>query len=75
MPDAILIADYKTGRPAPRCIEDVPRSYVTQLALYRAVLRQLYPDRKLRVALVWTEVPALVELPPEALDGALAALP
>jgi ATP-dependent helicase/nuclease subunit A len=75
LPDAILVADYKTDRPAPRRIEDVPRSYVTQLALYRAVLRQLYPDRELRAALVWTEIPALIELPAEALDGALAALP
>jgi ATP-dependent helicase/nuclease subunit A len=74
-PDAILIADYKTDRPAPRRIEDIPRSYVTQLALYRAVLRQLYPDRELRAALVWTEIPALVELPACALDTALDALP
>ena len=72
--DAILIADYKTDRPAPRRVEDVPRSYLTQLALYRAVLRQLYPDRSARAALIWTEIPALVELPAEALDDALAAL-
>jgi len=75
LPDAILIADYKTDRPAPRRIEDVPRSYVTQLALYRAVLRQLYPGRELRAALVWTELPALIELPAGALDRALDALP
>ena len=75
LPDAILIADYKTDRPAPRHIDDVPRSYVTQLALYRAVLRQLYPSRKVRAALVWTEMPALVEVPAEALNDALAALP
>ena len=74
-PDAILIADYKTDRPAPRRPEDVPRSYLTQLALYRAVLCQLYPNRGVRAALVWTEIPVLVELPAEALDGALAALP
>lgn len=75
MPDAILIADYKTDRPAPQRLEDVPKSYVTQLALYRAMLRQLYPDRKLRAALVWTEIPALIELPAAALDAALDALP
>jgi ATP-dependent helicase/nuclease subunit A len=75
MPDAILIADYKTDRPAPQRVEDVPRSYVTQLALYRAVLRQLYPDRQLRAALVWTEIPALIELPAAALEAALEALP
>jgi ATP-dependent helicase/nuclease subunit A len=73
--DAVLIADYKTDRPAPRRLEDVPPSYVAQLALYRAVLRQLYAGREARAALVWTDVPELVELPGARLDAALAALP
>ena len=47
---------------------------MTQLALYRAVLRQLYGSREVRAALVWSEVPALIELPTGALDAALAAL-
>ena len=37
-PGGVLIADYKTNRPAPRRLEDVPRGYLSQLALYRAVL-------------------------------------
>jgi ATP-dependent helicase/nuclease subunit A len=74
-PDAILIADYKTDRPAPQRLTDVSPAYVTQLALYRALLRQLYGDREVRAALVWTEVPALIELPADSLDAALAALP
>jgi len=72
--EAILIADYKTDRPGPQRLTDIPRAYVTQLALYRAVLRQLYGDREVRAALLWTEVPALIELPTGALDAALAAL-
>src|SRR5262249_31644504 len=72
---AILIADYKTDRPAPRRLADVPPAYVTQLALYRALLRQLYGDREVRAALVCTEVPALIELPAYALDAALTAIP
>jgi ATP-dependent helicase/nuclease subunit A len=75
LPDAILIADYKTDRPAPGRVEDIPRSYVTQLALYRAVLLQLYAGRAVRAAVIWTEIPALVELPTSALDRALDALP
>jgi ATP-dependent helicase/nuclease subunit A len=72
--EAILIADYKTDRPAPRRLADVPPAYVTQLALYRALLRQLYGEREVRAALVWTEVPCLIELPADALDAALGAL-
>ena len=69
---SVLIADFKTNRPAPRRIEDAPPAYVRQLALYRAVLTKLYPDKSVRAALIWTEVPDLMELSAEALDAALA---
>ena len=69
---AVLIGDFKTNRPAPRRIEDVPPNYLRQLALYRAVLAKLYSQRVLRAALILTEVPDLIELSGELLDAALA---
>ncbi len=76
-PDAIQIADYKTNRLVPRSLAEMQiryQRYIKQLALYRAVLMQLYPDRPVRAALVWTAVPQLTEIPAESLDAALAAL-
>ena len=73
-PDSVLICDFKTNRPAPRRIEDVPQPYVAQLALYRAVLDKLYPGRAIRAALLWTEVPDLMELSGAALDAALTRI-
>jgi ATP-dependent helicase/nuclease subunit A len=70
----VLIADYKTNRPAPRNPQDVPPGYLRQLALYRAVLTRIYPDRPVRAALVWTDVPDLMEISADALDRALAAV-
>jgi ATP-dependent helicase/nuclease subunit A len=70
--DDVLIADFKTNRPAPRRIADVPPGYKQQLALYRALLGKLYPGRRIRAALVWTEVPDLMELSAADLDAALA---
>ncbi|MFL6821798.1 MAG: double-strand break repair helicase AddA [Xanthobacteraceae bacterium] len=72
--DSVLIADYKTNRPAPRHLADVPPAYVSQLALYRAVLAQLYPEKRIRAALVWTNVPDLMEIPDAKLDAALLAI-
>jgi ATP-dependent helicase/nuclease subunit A len=72
--DSLLIADYKTNRPAPRRVEDVPKAYVTQLALYRAVLGRLFPDRPIRAALIWTDIPDLMEISAASLDAALAAV-
>ena len=71
---SVLIVDFKTNRPAPRRIGDVPPVYVRQLALYRAVLAKLYPDRPVRAALVWTEVPEIMEIPGDMLDTAVAGI-
>jgi ATP-dependent helicase/nuclease subunit A len=70
----VLIADYKTNRPPPRRPEEVPAAYVRQLALYRAVLRRIYPDRPVRAALIWTEVPDLMEISAQMLDRAVTSL-
>jgi ATP-dependent helicase/nuclease subunit A len=73
-PGGVLIADYKTNRPAPRRPEEVPAAYVRQLALYRAVLSRIYPNRPVRAALIWTEVPDLMEISAQMLDRALTSL-
>src|SRR5262249_44511773 len=70
--DAVVIADYKTNHPAPRRLEDVPDSYIAQLALYRAVLARLYPQRAIRALLVWTDIPDFMEISGPDLDAALA---
>jgi len=73
-PSEVLIADYKTNRPAPRDLAEVQArhgSYVAQLALYRRVLMRLYPDRPVRAALLWTDTPELMEIPAELMDSAL----
>jgi ATP-dependent helicase/nuclease subunit A len=68
--DSVLIADYKTNRPAPSRLDP----YVAQLALYRAVLERLYPGKRIRAALVWTDVPDLMEISDARLGAALAAI-
>jgi ATP-dependent helicase/nuclease subunit A len=68
----VLIADYKTNRPPPRRLEDVPPSYLRQLALYRALLMKVYPAKHIRAALIWTDVPDLMELSDTVLDAAFA---
>jgi ATP-dependent helicase/nuclease subunit A len=70
----VLIADYKTNRPAPIALADVPPAYRQQLALYRALLQRIYPGRAVRAALVWTDNATLMELPGEALDAEMAAM-
>jgi ATP-dependent helicase/nuclease subunit A len=71
--DRVLIVDYKTGL-APGSGEPPPHSHVSQLAIYRALLAPLYPDRKIEAALIYVSGPVLVPIPETALDAAMMAL-
>jgi len=71
---AVLIVDYKTNRPPPTSLTDVPPPYILQLSLYAELLRPLYPGKIVRAALLFTEVPRLMEVPDHVLVKALARL-
>ena len=71
-PGEVLIVDYKTNQAPPDRVEEVPKGYLRQLGLYRAVLRKLYPEHRLRAALLWTQRPDLMEISASALDAQLA---
>jgi ATP-dependent helicase/nuclease subunit A len=70
----VMILDFKTDRPAPESAENAPDAYVVQLALYRGVLRKIFPGRAVTCALLWTESPRLMALPDARLDAAMHAL-
>jgi ATP-dependent helicase/nuclease subunit A len=59
----VLVADFKTNRPAPATIEDVDPAHVRQMALYWALLRTIFPGRNVEAALVWTDGPKLMLVP------------
>ncbi len=69
--DAVLIADYKTDSAVPQRLDDVPPMYLAQLALYRAVISRLYPDKTVRAALIFTTGPVFLEMPAASMDRAL----
>ena len=68
LPDRVLIADYKTNRDPPTRADEVPVLYLRQMAAYRAVLRELYLDRPVTCALVWTTGASVMPLPDALLD-------
>jgi ATP-dependent helicase/nuclease subunit A len=73
-PGEVLIVDFKTNYAPPRAPAEAPAAYVRQLALYRAVLQKLYPQRPVRAALLWTETPELMEISAPALDAQQATV-
>ena len=64
----VLVVDYKTNRPPPTRAADVAEIYLRQMAAYRAVLRQIWPDRPVRCILLWTDGPRAMSLDETRLD-------
>jgi ATP-dependent helicase/nuclease subunit A len=69
--DDVLAIDYKTDSTVPAQLENVPAAYVTQLALYRAVLSLIYPAKRVRAALLFSGGPRLIEIPLPVMDAAI----
>ena len=59
----VMIIDYKTNRPPPTELGSVAPAYLFQLAAYALALADIYPGKRLRAALLWTDGPRLMEIP------------
>jgi ATP-dependent helicase/nuclease subunit A len=70
----VLIADFKTDRAPPKRVEDVPRAYLAQLAIYREILLPLYPDKSIECRLVFTASGTGYVLTDAMLNAALTEL-
>jgi ATP-dependent helicase/nuclease subunit A len=64
-----LIIDYKTNRPPPLLAEGVPQAYLLQLAAYRLALRQIFPTKQVRAAILWTDGARLMPISEATLTG------
>ncbi len=64
----VAIVDYKSNRPPPAHATDVAPIYLRQMAAYRHVVRETWPDREVDAYLLWTDAPRLMSLPNEVLD-------
>ena len=74
LPDRVLVADFKTNRPSPGRIEHADPAYLRQMAIYAAVLADVFPGRAIEAALVWTDGPKLMPIPENLLAQCLADL-
>ncbi|HQU68889.1 MAG TPA: double-strand break repair helicase AddA [Albidovulum sp.] len=74
-PDRVLAIDYKSNATVPATPDAVPEGILRQMGAYAALLGQIYPDRRIETAILWTATGQLMPLPPEMVRHALAATP
>jgi ATP-dependent helicase/nuclease subunit A len=67
--DSVLIVDYKTNRPPPDAPDRVADAYLLQLAAYRLCVGRIFPGRRVRAAILWTDGPRIMEIPQATLDS------
>ena len=67
----VLIVDYKNSRRVPKAPEQVQLKYIVQMAAYKLAVQQIYPDKEVKCALLWTREAKLMPLPAELMDKAL----
>jgi ATP-dependent helicase/nuclease subunit A len=53
----------------PPSLDAVPPRYFDQLAAYRAAIAAVFPGKDIRCALLWTDGPLLMPIPPNKLNG------
>ena len=63
----IRVVDFKTGRRAPRGLDDVPEYHLKQMAAYAEALSVIFPGRSVEAALLYTAGPRLIVLNDETL--------
>jgi len=70
--EEVWIADFKTGLPPHE--EATPEAYLVQMALYRAALAPLWPQKKLKMMLIWTQGPKITTLGEAELSAAFSRI-
>lgn len=51
----ILLIDFKTNRKPPMNAQSVANIYIKQLKTYKSLLQEIWPNKKIRCALLWTD--------------------
>lgn len=72
--DTVFIGDFKTTASPPRSVDEVPEHTVAQIAIYGALVSEMFPDKKIRCFAIYTAGPEAIELPVEILNRALSII-
>lgn len=67
----VLAVDFKSNLLVPDMVAAVPDGLLRQMAAYHTALAQIYPDKPIEVALLWTRTAQLMPIPPDIVRLAL----
>ena len=68
----VLAIDFKSNVAVPAEVAHCPEGILRQMGAYAEALKQIYPDRKITMAILWTKSATLMSLPDGLLGDALS---
>ena len=69
--DEVLAIDFKSNAAVPSDAALCPEGILRQMAAYSVALKQIYPDKIIKVSILWTKTATLMPLCDSALHAAL----
>jgi len=69
--DHVLAVDFKTNRMVPTNMDETPEGLLRQMGAYHRALEKIYPDKKIKTAILWTQTGELSKLTEELTLNAL----
>ena len=69
--DHVLAVDFKTNATVPDTPAEVPAGLLAQMGAYAVALAQIYPDRRIDLAILWTRTATLMDLPHDIVMAAM----
>ncbi|MEY8803142.1 double-strand break repair helicase AddA [Leisingera sp. XS_AS12] len=70
-PDRVLAVDFKSNATVPASPQQCPEGLLRQMGAYAHALAQIYPERAIETAILWTRTAQLMPLPHELVIAAL----
>ncbi|NVO55900.1 double-strand break repair helicase AddA [Rhodobacteraceae bacterium B1Z28] len=68
----VHVVDFKSNATVPDRVESYPEGLLRQMGAYAQALAQIYPDKNIRTAILWTRKAELMWLPHDLVTDALA---
>ncbi|MBI6629480.1 double-strand break repair helicase AddA [Pontibaca salina] len=69
--EMILAVDFKTNATVPANTATTPEGLLRQMGAYAQALQQIYPNRPVQTAILWTRTAQIMELPGGLISSAL----
>ena len=73
--DTVTAIDFKTNTAVPSRPEDTPLGLLRQMGAYAHALSEIYPNRRIETAILWTRPATLMPLPHALVIKALQSAP